>query len=310
MEPKKNPKANVGRNSSLYFAIGLALMLFLTNYAINYKTYDKSDIDIGQLNLDELDDEEIPITEQLLTPPPPPPKNLNLVDITTMLPNSKFKKSDIEDRINRNIAPLTLAVANKLPKPDSINQGEGVYYPFYRQLDTDMDELTPVHEYGHHIDHMIGQRNNRQNISYSIGGTEFMSALDLDAKNMGLGKGMRKKKAIDRYLDELYKKDERIHTYKNTGRQITYYFYTAKYDQAENLGDIIDGLARGNFKHENYGVAGHSKAYWKQEQHIYNEAFAEIFTVYKSRKAKKWLKDNMPNTLEAFENIMREVIDG
>ncbi|ULC59412.1 energy transducer TonB [Flaviramulus sp. BrNp1-15] len=73
MEPKKNPKANVGRNSSLYFAIGLALMLFLTNYAINYKTYDKSDIDIGQLNLDEELEEEIPITEQIQTPPPPPP---------------------------------------------------------------------------------------------------------------------------------------------------------------------------------------------------------------------------------------------
>lgn len=73
MEPKKNPKANVGRNSSLYFAIGLALMLFLTNFAINYKTYDKSNIDIGQLNLDELDDEEIPLLEQIVTPPPPPP---------------------------------------------------------------------------------------------------------------------------------------------------------------------------------------------------------------------------------------------
>jgi protein TonB len=73
MEPKKNPKANVGRNSSLYFAIGLALMLFLTNYAINYKTYDKSNIDIGQLNLDEELEEEIPITEQIQTPPPPPP---------------------------------------------------------------------------------------------------------------------------------------------------------------------------------------------------------------------------------------------
>ena len=73
MEPKKNPKANVGRNSSLYFAIGLALMLFLTNYAINYKTYDKEAIDIGQLNLDDLDEEEIPLTEQLKTPPPPPP---------------------------------------------------------------------------------------------------------------------------------------------------------------------------------------------------------------------------------------------
>ena len=73
MEPKKNPKANVGRNSSLFFAIGLALMLFLTNYAINYKTYDKSNIDIGQLNLDEELEEEIPITEQIQTPPPPPP---------------------------------------------------------------------------------------------------------------------------------------------------------------------------------------------------------------------------------------------
>lgn len=73
MEPKKNPKANVGRNSSLFFAIGLALMLFLTNYAINYKTYDKSGIDIGMLNVDDELEEEIPITEQIQTPPPPPP---------------------------------------------------------------------------------------------------------------------------------------------------------------------------------------------------------------------------------------------
>jgi len=30
MELKKNPKANVGRNSSLYFAVGLNVMLVLT----------------------------------------------------------------------------------------------------------------------------------------------------------------------------------------------------------------------------------------------------------------------------------------
>lgn len=73
MESKKNPQANVGRNSSLYFAIGLALMLFLAYSAINYKTYDKSDIDIGQLNLEEEIEEEIPLTQQIVTPPPPPP---------------------------------------------------------------------------------------------------------------------------------------------------------------------------------------------------------------------------------------------
>jgi protein TonB len=73
MEPKKNTKADVSRNSSLYFAVGMLLMLILTYSAINYKTYDKSAIDIGQLNLDAELEEEIPITEQIQTPPPPPP---------------------------------------------------------------------------------------------------------------------------------------------------------------------------------------------------------------------------------------------
>ena len=73
MEPKKISKANVGRNSSLYFAVGLALMLALTYIGINHKTYDKEAIDIGQLNLDNELDEEIPVTEILNTPPPPPP---------------------------------------------------------------------------------------------------------------------------------------------------------------------------------------------------------------------------------------------
>ncbi len=73
MEAKKNPESNVGRNSGLYLAVGLALMLFLSYTAINYKTYDKEAIDIGQLNLEDEIDEEIPITEILNTPPPPPP---------------------------------------------------------------------------------------------------------------------------------------------------------------------------------------------------------------------------------------------
>lgn len=73
MESKKNPKADVGKNGSIYFAVGLALMLFLTYSTINWKTYDKSDIDIGKLNLDDELDEEIPIIEQIVPPPPPPP---------------------------------------------------------------------------------------------------------------------------------------------------------------------------------------------------------------------------------------------
>jgi len=73
MEPKKNTKADVTRNASLYFAVGLALMIALTYMTLNYKSYEKEIIDIGQLNLDDLEDEEIPITQQEIIPPPPPP---------------------------------------------------------------------------------------------------------------------------------------------------------------------------------------------------------------------------------------------
>tara|TARA_B100000427_G_scaffold308142_1_gene296148 strand:+ start:376 stop:1089 length:714 start_codon:yes stop_codon:yes gene_type:complete len=73
MQIKKNPNADIGRNSSLYFSIGLALMIFLSYGAINYKVYDKSDLDLGKVNMDLLDEEEVPVTEQVVPPPPPPP---------------------------------------------------------------------------------------------------------------------------------------------------------------------------------------------------------------------------------------------
>ena len=73
MEPKKNPKADVGRNSSLYFVIGLAATMALVYGALEWKTYDKTnDYDIS-MNVDDELDEEVPMTEQIKTPPPPPP---------------------------------------------------------------------------------------------------------------------------------------------------------------------------------------------------------------------------------------------
>ena len=43
MEAKKNPDLDLNHNSSLYFSIGLCLMLFVTNSLLNFKTYDKED---------------------------------------------------------------------------------------------------------------------------------------------------------------------------------------------------------------------------------------------------------------------------
>ncbi|MDA0950874.1 MAG: energy transducer TonB [Bacteroidetes bacterium] len=73
MEPKKNPKADITRNSGLYFAIGLAFTMFVVWRALEWKKYDESaNYDIA-LNIEDQLDEEVPMTEQIKTPPPPPP---------------------------------------------------------------------------------------------------------------------------------------------------------------------------------------------------------------------------------------------
>lgn len=73
MKAKKNPEIEIGRNSSLYFAIGINLMLLLSWRALEYKTYEKSDITMDIVNVDQELVEEIPIINVNTPPPPPPP---------------------------------------------------------------------------------------------------------------------------------------------------------------------------------------------------------------------------------------------
>ncbi len=72
MQPKKSEKADLSKNSGLYFVIGLSLILLISWQAIEWRTYEKV-YAYEALNVEDEDDEEIPITEQLKTPPPPPP---------------------------------------------------------------------------------------------------------------------------------------------------------------------------------------------------------------------------------------------
>ena len=72
MQPKKNEKVDLAKNSSLYFVIGLAFILLVSWQAIEWKTYKKT-YGYEALDVEDDDDEEIPITEQIKTPPPPPP---------------------------------------------------------------------------------------------------------------------------------------------------------------------------------------------------------------------------------------------
>lgn len=55
--------------------------MFLTWQAIEWKSYDKSLYDYEALDVENDEDEEIPITEQIKTPPPPPPAAPVVIEI-------------------------------------------------------------------------------------------------------------------------------------------------------------------------------------------------------------------------------------
>ncbi len=73
MEPKKNSKLDISRWSNIFFLAGLALMLLISWRAVEWKSYDKSDLVGDILDVGDNLEEEIPITQQVTPPPPPPP---------------------------------------------------------------------------------------------------------------------------------------------------------------------------------------------------------------------------------------------
>ncbi len=96
MKSKKNPKADVRRNSSIYFAVGLVLMLFAANYTINYRTYDKEINDLALLEITPLVEEEIPITNHPVTPPPVVPDPVIPDDIEIIENDKDIEESFID----------------------------------------------------------------------------------------------------------------------------------------------------------------------------------------------------------------------
>ena len=73
MKAKKNPKISIERKRGLFFQIGLVITLLAVLVAFEWKSYEKTDYSLGQLQMDDLEDEMIPITRQEEKPPPPPP---------------------------------------------------------------------------------------------------------------------------------------------------------------------------------------------------------------------------------------------
>jgi protein TonB len=81
MKPKKNPKISLESKKSLFFQIGLAITLLAVLIAFEWKSYEKNDYNLGNLNLADMEEEIIPITRQEVKPPPPPPPPPEVIEI-------------------------------------------------------------------------------------------------------------------------------------------------------------------------------------------------------------------------------------
>lgn len=126
MLPKKNPDKEIGRNSSLYFLIGLNLMLFFTWYGLNFKSYTNDDYVSQALQLEQDYEEDIPITniDAPLPPPPPPPAaapeiitvvdNIEEVEETIIESTETDQAEEIEERV------ITIAEASVEEVEDDI----------------------------------------------------------------------------------------------------------------------------------------------------------------------------------------------
>jgi protein TonB len=73
MELKKNPQYDLTKKRGLFFEIGLLITLAAVLIAFEWKSFEGEVAALGSLNLDDIEEEIIPITQQNTPPPPPPP---------------------------------------------------------------------------------------------------------------------------------------------------------------------------------------------------------------------------------------------
>ncbi len=123
MEIKKNPDYDLSRRSLLFFQLGMVIMLFLTWQLLEWKTYDKSNLETGQIEVADALDEIIPITEQINTPPPPPAPSITPLVILEVENESEIEESVIEStETNQNDKILEIEeIAEEVVEEEIVN---------------------------------------------------------------------------------------------------------------------------------------------------------------------------------------------
>lgn len=121
MEPKKNPKIDLSRQSGLFLNIGMAASLFLVIVAFEWRSYDDTGLmDLGNVDDDFEDIIDIPPTEQ---PPPPPPK-VQVPEIIEV-PDEEEIEEEIEVELDVEVTEETVVeeiVFEEAPEEENVDE--------------------------------------------------------------------------------------------------------------------------------------------------------------------------------------------
>ena len=79
MDPKKHPQADLEKKRSLFMQIGLVAALAIVWIALEWRSYEENAFNLGDLMMEDIEEEIIPITEREIKPPPPPPPPEELI---------------------------------------------------------------------------------------------------------------------------------------------------------------------------------------------------------------------------------------
>ena len=96
MEIKKSPKADLEGKKGIFFEIGLALALAILLFAFEWKSNTAEVNQFQTVAEEQIEEEIIPITQQMLKPPPPPPPAPKLTDLIDIVEDDTMIDEELE----------------------------------------------------------------------------------------------------------------------------------------------------------------------------------------------------------------------
>ncbi|MBN1820528.1 MAG: energy transducer TonB [Prolixibacteraceae bacterium] len=115
MEPKKSKKADLENKRNTFLLIGLVVALGATLLAFEWTSKPSAASSLGELTMQEVEEEFIPVTREQEVKPPPPPKP-TVVEILTIVDDDveldeelDIESTEADDETIINIAPIIQA---------------------------------------------------------------------------------------------------------------------------------------------------------------------------------------------------------